>query len=450
MRIVPLSPKNYPTSNYKSTRLNSNENNHNLAFKNSPIANKKMIAGGAFVALAVVGKFINKICSDINLYWNYHYEVRNGLQLSQKHDEKEVYQIKKEIVDNILKENYIHENDFELNYFLRIPRSLESVKDIKATADLIYSNQDLKSSYDLRKHIGRILFNKNNKEDSQQYKRAILENFVNCEDLTQNKVSDLYFNTGAIVDFVKDKETYELVEKILSNEKLYGNRTIIENLARNGFQTYFPSNYKHLPAKMEVLDEYCGIENSRKLPLYFHIGDLVSNTNQENKEFVLKVLKNPVLYENSAITHGIIKPLHDKVNLSYLERFLALHEEGKIPENVYTHSLLESINNEAQISALDLILQDEKCSKNPLIQKELHDIIANIKTDDDKKLVIDLLKNDDILNDEEIINNIYYLLEAVHKDSDVEYLAKYFIYNLKITPTIKMLFNFIKKLGFNN
>lgn len=447
MRIVPIQHTCYQANVSAKDNKRPVLNTNNVTFERYQTPKRAVAAGSFAMALVAMREVLDTKIDDLGLL-RYPRPISRGLIYSKAHDEKEVYQAKKNLIKPFVKGDYLNSDDYFLTTFLYNAHDIDVIKEKQVTADYLLASKELMEAYDFRKALSKILFFSTNDKDSQVYKRTIATKIV--ENKEYKPATTLYQNTGKIVASIDNKANYIIAKHVLNDERLYGNRSIIEELSKNKLRVFAEhENSELVKAKLEVLDKFASIDNLDKGSLYFSIGEIVAYTGLDNKDIILRVLDNPKLYNNSQVVYGLKDLKICKVNSTYIHKIFDAVEDEKLSKNGKSvYKLLKTANNDSQMEIFNFILQEEKYSKNEFIMNSLGSIISNIKDDGDKKLVTELLKNDDVAHNKEIIDNIFYLLEAIHQDKDLEYLATYFIYNLKQTSTINMLFNMINKLGY--
>lgn len=447
MRIVPIQHTCYQANVSPKDNKRPVLNTNNVTFERYQTPKRAVAAGSFAMALVAMREVLDTKIDDLGLLI-YPRPISKGLIYSKAHDEKEVYQAKKNLIKQLVKGDYLNNEDLFMQVFLYNVHDIDVIKEKQATADYLLASKELMESYNFKKALSKILFFSTNDKDSQVYKRTITTKMV--ENKEYKLATPFYLNTGNIVASIENKANYIVAKHILNDEKLYGNRSIIEELSKNKLRVFAEyENSELVKAKLEVLDKFASIDNLDKGSLYFSIGEIVAHTGLDNKDIILRVLDNPKLYNNSQVVHGLKDLKNCKDNSPYIHKILDAVEDEKLPKDGKSvHKLLQNANNNSQMEVFDFILQEEKYSKNELIMNSLGDIISNIKDDGDKRLVTDLLKNDNLTTNKEIISHINDLLQSVHKNENFKYLAQNFIYNYQ-TMNTKALFNIINTFEHN-
>lgn len=440
MRVLSIQQNSLLQNKVKDNLANNDRRLNTAHFQHFKRPDKATLSLGAglFLALSNLAEVLNTKLSDIRLLF-YPEEVRRGLIYSKERDGKDVYNAKKELVDFCLTNGVINKSDLFFNTCLYRANDMDVLKEKRATADYILSCKELTDSYSFMKYFGQILFRYSDDKDAQKYKRTILGKIVQNKEYTQ--VTPLYQESGKIVALIQDKANYVIVKHILDNDKLCGNRSVIEGLRVNLLRTFAINDNKELAAaKMEVLDKYAEIEEPNKNnSLYFSIGEIAAYTTPKNKELVLKVLSNPRLYSSRYVVSGIKEAIKDKDKLQYLNSIVDVVEREELsPQNPSVAELLKNVNNDYQVSTLEYILHNKDLVNNETVQEQLANIVVNVENEEDKKLVVDLLKNEKLVNAKKIISNVGSLLKGVHSNNMIKYLAQSFIYNFQTMNTIAL------------
>lgn len=237
---------------------------------------------------------------------------------------------------------------------------------------------------------------------------------------------DLYDN---IEDFDFTKDNILLMKEIISDESLYSNPILIDNL--DNFVTDVTN-----PFQSNLYEQVFGNDALlHNKDFISHAGDVISAVNSaEQYEFAYRVLSDERLFSNKNLAEKMkdtIKGINSKETL-YLKNKIVdriLNDKNLLNNTNIASSLgfiLAGVNNSNGYEIADKILSDEKLYDNKNVADKLYFII-DYSSDDNRYPVTDAVLSDEkIYNNEAVMNCLYSVLMNVRNPENSDIAKKLF------------------------
>lgn len=330
-------------------------------------------------------------------------------------------------------------------------------KEILILYDKFFSNEKLSKNINNWWIITRLIQHSCNKE--QLDKMLVTIDRVLADEKLVN--SEVIKAVAPLLYLSRESEGLKLIDKILSNEKIYNNRNLIYGIATGFYKT--KSSKKFVNASMSILEKYTNNENLyNNENLKKHIGDFVGKMDSKNKfQFIEQILSEKSLIDNEDLLTSIEKILisiDTDEKLKYknlvLDKYLSNSKLQK-NENINKElpNWLHVVNNEYQNNIVNKILSDEKIYKNTNLIQNSSPLLGCILDENQYDIADMILSNEKIYNNEYFIKspdyNISVCLPILSCNTDKKILIAKAILSNPIFYTSPKIYKNLKEIIYN-
>ena len=219
---------------------------------------------------------------------------------------------------------------------------------------------------------------------------SILNKVLSDEKLYNNE--NLVEKIGDIFYYTRTEEQAAILNKVLSDEKLYNNENLIVNLDRILSYTDTTESSK---IKLAIMNKYVSDEklyNNKNLVT--RIGDILKYTSTEEQIAILnKYVSDEKLYNNENWVE----------NIGYI---------------------LANTRTEKHVSILNKVLSDAKLYNNENLILNISNILSNTKTTESSKIKLALMNeyvsDEKLFNNKDLVENIGRIVASVNKKEHVD------------------------------
>lgn len=269
---------------------------------------------------------------------------------------------------------------------------------------------------------------------------AIVDKFLSDEKLYENKGLQ-----EKIVDIIK-KHPYssELMDKYISEEKLYNNENMQEKIG-----DILCSNYGY--EELELMNKYLSdkkLYNNKELQE--KIGDIIKSCHHvnesNNKCSVMRTyVHKEKLYNNKNIQKiigDIVSSVHSSYQRDVAWKFLSdekLYNNENLQEKIvdiindlarYREEKIENEKAKEKIDLMDKYISDEKLYNNENLQKIIGELVSAVKIKEGRPVIDKYLSDEKLYNNKSLNENISDILRRCNYYSDYEveydYHGEYF------------------------
>ena len=190
----------------------------------------------------------------------------------------------------------------------------QGIKNLANYFDISKDNRDITTvnerANDLNTEYKDIKADANVKIEAEVPSRTIIEGITDEQlQVMKNNIANNQKFKDLGLEFPDTKERIVLLDKILSDEKLYNNKNLMNNIGNILVYTNFAESVQ---TKLDVIDKYLSDEKLyNNINLMNNIGDILVYTDfAGEKEIALKVLSDEKLYNNINLMNNIGDILH--------------------------------------------------------------------------------------------------------------------------------------------
>ena len=388
---------------------------------------------------------------------DYPREIPRALKHAEAMNEKELFDAKKNVLEKIFahdvwgKEESIMKS---LEAWLINEDSLDATKASSQLIDLILSKECLYNNKNIRDKNFDIAFDCHSKDvvDERKIKNEVLQKYSDSVELQYN--SALSFCIGDLVANTDTEAEKNVVELVFDNKDLYSNSNVAEELSLSHFNipvSDYNSSLRAFIAKKEIAELYINnsnLQNDKRI--YNSIGSILSNTDESNDRLVIKILQNKVLRNDDSLMDNIVDILRSSKGKSWFERdnFLdSILDEPSILKKYPVVEILKVLENGQQSNLVSKIVSNDKYQNKAFLMTALPNIIENIETPEDLKLVEMIIEQEEFLKDSKVMFNIASLVNDAKNDEDISYLVTKII-DCKDNKGLLSLINLLKRLTY--
>ena len=404
--------------------------------------------------------FVDKVLSEEKLYGN-EKMLASLTFIAEDIDDLEYAENKIYLMDKLLaNDGKILKNEIASRYIDRLIRGAFTENQTKM-ADIILSDERLYGNINVMTKANNIV-NATKSEERLKYKSSIVNRLLadNGKLLENPKIKVL---SGDLINVANSETAVEIVDKILSNEKIYNNSNNLNYLI--GIISCTKTNDELKIANKILTDERLysnenvmrcasGIIDGVDSPYSVNFADkIISDEKYYNNDNVMdnaaiitacirseegakiadRILEDENLYNNSDVMNvakEIAQKTTTKTKAKVAEKILSdekLYTNqsilSKIGEILYDTNYPESA--QAKIDIMDKIISDEKFYNNDNVLKYAGEIIDYSSKETNAKIVDKILSNEKLLNDELLMRNFGHLLSVANENTKLQDIKNY-------------------------
>lgn len=218
----------------------------------------------------------------------------------------------------------LYRNRFLLNtegmYRSGIASAIHSIKtpekahNINEFLDLYLSNGKFYKNDNLNRALGYIL--ETTDSDNLKFRKSLLRKYLNNPDIQNSEVAN---NLGLLLGYSKNEMEYKLVDQVLSDERLYNNKVVVNKLPEILQKVVDQDNIDYISKmldKDEIISDKKLIDNITKLEWLMSFRN--KNSHQLRSDLLDKVLSQKRLYSNKEVMYRLPQIIED---MGYYEQY---------------------------------------------------------------------------------------------------------------------------------